>query len=310
MDDLASSTTQPFEVLWLNINGINSNHSDCNVSLLIRSFLRSNYSILFLQEPRLKEVKAKDVEKAFNWPNSKVQGFFTSNEAGNGGVATVVKKAFLQTVANFLVVELAKDECQHVTFSVGHTQFSFANLHLNSRSGSKRGQVCTTLKDTLPHGTIIGGDFNMVQDLTLDLQRPHSTTPYDNGGWQEMVDMQTHLGLTDIWRENNGDSFFFTHQSAVPGGHTRTRIDYILCPTHHTVGPHGITTSHDHVFWQGNERADHVGVSLKMTPIDIAQAGPKREAAPPHVFETQQWHELHEQHWESHMLRLEAHPTI
>ena len=102
-----------------------------------------------------------------------------------------------------------------------------------------------------------------------------------------MVDMQAHLGLTDIWRENNGDSFFFTHQSAVPGGHTRTRIDYTLCPTHHTVGPHGITTSHDHVFWQGNERADHVGVSLKVTPIDIAQAGPKRRAAPPHVFETQ-----------------------
>jgi exonuclease III len=141
MDDLASSTTQPFEVLWLNINGINSNNSDCNVSLLIRSFLRSNYSILFLQEPRLKEAKANDIEKAFNWPNSKVQGFSTSNEAGNGGVATVVKKDFLQTVANFLVVELAKDECQHATFSVGLTQFSFANLHLNSRSGSKRGRT-------------------------------------------------------------------------------------------------------------------------------------------------------------------------
>ena len=46
---------EPFEVIWLNINGINSNKSESSFYLLIGVLLRSNYSIMFLQEPRLKE---------------------------------------------------------------------------------------------------------------------------------------------------------------------------------------------------------------------------------------------------------------
>ena len=42
---------KPFEIIWLNINGTNSNKSDFNFYLLTRLFLKSNYSITFLQEP-------------------------------------------------------------------------------------------------------------------------------------------------------------------------------------------------------------------------------------------------------------------
>ena len=85
---------EPFETIWLNINGINSNKSDSNFYLLIRLFLKSSYSIMFLQEPRLKEGKVGHFEDACNWPQSKVVGHFTSNAAGNGGVATITKKRF------------------------------------------------------------------------------------------------------------------------------------------------------------------------------------------------------------------------
>ena len=57
-------------------------------------------------------------------------------------------------------------------------------------------------------------------------------TPDDNEGWQEMLDMQTHLGLSDLWREANGDVFFHTHRTAVQGGHTLTRIDFVLAMAH------------------------------------------------------------------------------
>ena len=87
-------TSSPFEVIWLNINGINSNGSNSNFHLLLRSFLESRFSILFLQEPRLKEFKSGEMDWACNWPQSKVQGDFISNERGNGGVATIVKKKF------------------------------------------------------------------------------------------------------------------------------------------------------------------------------------------------------------------------
>ena len=86
--------SEPFKAIWLNINGINSNKTNSSFYLLIRSFVQSNYSIMFLQEPRLKGAKAGQLENACNWPNSKVQGGFTSNQKGNGGVATIVKKSF------------------------------------------------------------------------------------------------------------------------------------------------------------------------------------------------------------------------
>ena len=131
------SAPSTFEAIWININGINTNKANANFSLLVRSFLRSKYSMPFIQEPRLKDEKADTLDKACNWPNSKVQGWFTSNQRGNGGVATIAKKSFLNLTNNFLVVELADDECQHISFSVGPTQFSFANVHMDSHSGAE-----------------------------------------------------------------------------------------------------------------------------------------------------------------------------
>ena len=75
----------------------------------------------------------------------------------------------MATTTNFIVTEVGAEECQHVTFSIGTTgQFSFANVYMDSHDGSKRATLCNTLQEVLPIGTIIGGDFNMVQDLDLD----------------------------------------------------------------------------------------------------------------------------------------------
>ena len=56
--------SEPFEAIWLNTNGINSNKTNSSSYLLIRSFTQSNYSIMFLQEPRLKEAKAGQLESS------------------------------------------------------------------------------------------------------------------------------------------------------------------------------------------------------------------------------------------------------
>ena len=105
-------------------------------------------------------------------------------------------------------------------------------------------------------------------------------------------------------------SFFHTHASKLASGTTRTRIDFALCPTHATVGSYGITTSHDHCFWQGTGRADHTGVTIAVTPVDTTNIGPKKRAVPTQLFDTQQWHELHATQWELHLLRATAHTSI
>ena len=80
-----TSNLPTFSALWLNINGINSQNTDSNFYLLLKSFLKSDYQILFLQEPRLKDGKVDLLEKACNWPNSKVHGTVTSNSNGSSG---------------------------------------------------------------------------------------------------------------------------------------------------------------------------------------------------------------------------------
>jgi hypothetical protein len=86
------------KAIWLNTNGINSNKSTASFSLLLRSFYISPYTVMFLQEPRLKLDRADELSNLCNWPNSKVQAYFTSNERGNGGVATIFKKTFTQSI--------------------------------------------------------------------------------------------------------------------------------------------------------------------------------------------------------------------
>ena len=93
-------SVEPFEVIWLNIDGINSNKSDSSF-YLTRRFLKSNYSIMPLQEPRLKEGKVGHFEAACNWAQPKVVCYFTSNALGNGGVATIAKKGFVAATTNF-----------------------------------------------------------------------------------------------------------------------------------------------------------------------------------------------------------------
>ena len=224
--------------------------------------------------------------------NSKVVAHFTSNEQGNGGVATVIKKTFLETLDNFLVHEVHPDECQHITFAFQGTQFSYANVHM-SQNGAERGALCIKMAGALPIGTIVGGDFNMVQDPDEDTYRPHSTRPYDNGGWQEMMAMQVSLQLHDLWRETKGDSRLYTHISSTHTGTTKTRIDYVLCPHGATVGPYGLATDHDYTFWQGTGRADHLGVTLTVQPVEMTPPKSKRHAISPHMFETHGWNELH-----------------
>ena len=301
-DNNTSMPHAAFTTLWLNVNGINSDKPASSFSLLLTSFYKSPYSILFLQEPRLKEAKAGELDSMCNWPNSKVVAHFTSNERGNGGVATIIKKTFLETLDNFLVHEVHPDECQHITFAFQGTQCSYANVHM-SQHGAERGALCIKMAGELPIGTIVGGDFNMVQDPDEDTYRPHSTRPYDNGGWQEMMAMQVSLQLQDLWRETKGDSRLYTHISSTHTGTTKTRIDYVLCPHGATVGPYGLATDHDYTFWQGTGRADHLGVTLTVQPVEMTPPKSKRHAISPHIFETHGWNELHNSLWEAHILK-------
>ena len=74
------------------------------------------------------------------------------------------------------------------------------------------------------HRIIIGGDFNLVQDVTLDRSFPTQTTLSKSA--QVVMSYASQLGISDPWRFKNpqGRAFsFFSHVH-----HTFSRIDFFL----------------------------------------------------------------------------------
>eukprot|EP00965_Chrysotila_dentata_P115051 3803968-Pleurochrysis_carterae.AAC.1 len=78
--------------------------------------------------------------------------------------------------------------------------------------------------------TILSGDFNCVDDTTLDTQRS-SDTPYSNEGSDVLQAIVIKHSLRDEIREQLGIGFEFTHSQKTPsGGFCLSRIDRQYLP--------------------------------------------------------------------------------
>ncbi len=89
------------------------------------------------------------------------------------------------------------------------------------------------------HHIIIGGDFNLVQDVSLDRSSSKQSTLTKSAN--VLLNHASQLGLADPWRFKNpqGKAFsFFSHVH-----HTFSRIDFFWLIIHCcTVLPHALTT--------------------------------------------------------------------
>jgi len=78
--------------------------------------------------------------------------------------------------------------------------------------------------------TILTGDFNCVLDISLDVRRPFSNTPYENAGSFELNRIVEKNELTDEIRMGLGLGFEFTREHVHANGVTQTRIDASFLP--------------------------------------------------------------------------------
>jgi len=115
---------------------------------------------------------------------------------------------------------------------VGGKPFHLVSAYAGANRSSDRASFFTdTLEPLIFRNTILGIDANCVPDIDLDTLRPGVTSCYENSGATELATIISDHDLTDVARDQLGNSPFFTsHHFNVHGLITRTRIDQLYAP--------------------------------------------------------------------------------
>jgi hypothetical protein len=181
----------------------------------------------------------------------------------------------------------------------------------SNNTAKARSNYFQQLIKLLPIGCTIGGDFNIVQDIDLDLIRPQAKSPYENGGWGELMELQGALQIQDGWRVQEGEEAkAFTKRTITHGIHTcQSRIDMVLTPrpTCPTQFPWVAHFGHDLVFWQGQNKsmgqskADHVGVTPELTIQKNIEGETRKRAIKGTTFQNPKWAQNIDQYWDTHL---------
>ena len=99
--------------------------------------------------------------------------------------------------------------------------------------GDLRKKFFATHETALPEDTLAGGDFNVVPDVTLDVQN-RNPLAYDNRGIQELTKMMRHASLIDERREQLETEAEPTRITAS----CSTRLDRWYVPSTGKMGEH------------------------------------------------------------------------
>ena len=110
----------------------------------------------------------------------------------------------------------------------GTETLEFANVYAPARS-LPRVDYYTALRAKLTPNTIVGGDWNTVGDITIDID---SANPlgYNNRGSTLLHQIMSDKGLVDERREQLGDEREFTRDGNAINGWTSSRLDRWFVP--------------------------------------------------------------------------------
>jgi hypothetical protein len=161
-----------------------------------------------------------------------------------GGTALIIPLASIERANKDETLDTAIARVSSSAHTSADGRLTYADLLLNgstvrvasawsSQVGPARAAFHASLQQHLNPQSVLAIDANCVPDETIDLQRPDSSSPYDNVGARELIDTTVHHDLTDIAREALGPKTpLFTKRTHVAnGGTTHTRIDQIYTPS-------------------------------------------------------------------------------
>jgi exonuclease III len=215
------------KILSLNINGILTDNTWIN---LLTTTRHNKFTIISLQEtnlamndPRLDRLN-RDANKLSYKPNWS----FRPSNTSRGGTCMLIDFELLQYVTNAISFGAGYGLC--IDMSINSIALRIINVYAPANGKHRTNFFNNHLKKIVNMNSIICGDFNCVMSTTLDTKRS-STTPYDNQGSKELINILDNNLINDEIRLGLGLDFEYTKKSNSQLGYSLTRIDAIFTPS-------------------------------------------------------------------------------
>ena len=231
-------------VLSLNINGMSE---DKKRHKLFETLINKNIDISLIQETHstrnlICKWQKEWLGKSF-WNSATI--------AKSSGVAILIKK---DLNVNFSTIRKDKEgRVLSLHFSIEKQNYQIINIYAPARN-SEKPNFCKTLKTYIDskQNLILGGDFNMVEDILLDRKggNPNKTHTL---GLDYLIKIKQANNLTNIWRKENPHKILFTYHNINQQIHSRIDRFYITNNqkiTNISIVPNGLS--------------DHEAIQLKI----------------------------------------------
>ena len=205
-------------VVSLNCNGLGNNTKR---KKLFRHFTRRNVDVVLLQETHTTPKLSKQYEAEWKRLKQNHHSHWNSGTSSSCGVAILLNnKQTIQTI------NLAKDSVGRILTiqtKLNDNIYQFQSIYAPNNPAS-RPQFFEDLHEYLfPDGeTIMGGDFNMVEDITTDRVGGTPNSAHEKGKI-ELTQLQQQNQLIDVWRQKSLNIRDYTWSSA--DGLIHSRID-------------------------------------------------------------------------------------
>ena len=211
----------------LNVRGVGGEHGFASLLGTAKITRKKQRDILMIQEHNLNPVKHQnyvDTAKLKGFTLVISYGRADDEESRRGGVLILTndKTTTLNSVLN------REPGFIRIKVEWGTETLEFANVYAPARP-LPRVDYYNALRDKLSPNTIVGGDWNTVGDVTLDVQ---SANPlgYPNIGSTLLHTIMSDKGLVDERREQLGNDSEYTRDGNSTNGWISTRLDRWYVP--------------------------------------------------------------------------------
>ena len=205
------------KVCSFNTRGLNETKKRRDIFDYLR---KRKYDVCLLQETHC----TKEQEKT--WQNEwGYKAYFSSHKGNSRGVAIFINNTFEYELHNTISDQDGRFLLLECT--IGGAKLYIGNVYApNDDEPIFFEMIKNKLEHVESNSIILGGDYNVVQDYTMDtLNIINHNNP---NAHQKVIDLKSDLDLLDPWREQHPDSKIFTwHNSR----NKQSRLDYFLIST-------------------------------------------------------------------------------
>ena len=242
--------TPQINIVSLNCNGLGDR---LKRKKLFRHFVRRNVDVILLQETHTTTETSEQYKAEWKRLRKNHDSRWNSGTSRSCGVAVLINNKRSIQILNTSFDSAGR--ILTIQASINDDIYQFQSLYAPTRPGS-RPLFFEELQDYLfPDGEIIiGGDFNMVEDVNIDRAGGTPTSAHEKGK-NELSHLKLQSNISDIWRQKSKNVREYTWSS--PDNLIHSRIERIYISN--TLQPSFLRQTH-----LLNSFSDHKTLSLTL----------------------------------------------